>query len=33
LRNELDKLLDAKVAHAKMKERDKKKDLTSLVPA
>jgi thiol-disulfide isomerase/thioredoxin len=33
LRKELDKLLDAKVAHAKMKERDKKKDLTSLVPA
>lgn len=33
LRKELDKLLDEKVAHAQMKERDKKKDLTSLVPA
>jgi thiol-disulfide isomerase/thioredoxin len=33
LRQELDKLLNEKVAHAKMKERDKKKDLTSLVPA
>lgn len=33
LRKELDKLLDEKVAHSKMKERDKKKDLTSLVPA
>lgn len=33
LRKELDKLLDAKVAHSKMKERNKKKDLTSLVPA
>lgn len=33
LRKELDKLLDAKVAHSKMKERDKKKDLSSLVPA
>jgi thiol-disulfide isomerase/thioredoxin len=31
LRKELDKLLDSKVAHSKM--RDKKKDLTSLVPA
>jgi thiol-disulfide isomerase/thioredoxin len=31
LRKELDKLLEAKVAHSKM--RDKKKDLTSLVPA
>lgn len=31
LRKELDKLLDAKVAHSTM--RDKKKDLTSLVPA
>ncbi|MEK7724624.1 MAG: TlpA disulfide reductase family protein [Acidobacteriota bacterium] len=30
-RKELDKLLDAKVAHSKM--RDKKKDLSSLVPA
>lgn len=33
LRKELDKLLDEKIAHSKMKERDKKKDLTSLVPA
>lgn len=33
LRKELDKLLDAKVAHTQMKERNKKKDLTSLVPA
>ena len=33
LREELDKLLDAKVAHSQMKVRDKKKDLTSLVPA
>lgn len=31
LRDELDKLLDAKVAHSKM--RDKKKELSSLVPA
>jgi thiol-disulfide isomerase/thioredoxin len=31
LRKELDKLLDAKVAHSEM--RDKKKDLSSLVPA
>jgi thiol-disulfide isomerase/thioredoxin len=33
LRQELDKLLNAKVAHSKMKERDQKKDLSSLVPA
>jgi thiol-disulfide isomerase/thioredoxin len=31
LRKELDKLLDAKIAHSKM--RDKKKELSSLVPA
>lgn len=33
LRKELDKLLDEKVAHTEMKERNKKKDLSSLVPA
>jgi len=33
LRQELDKLLNAKIAHSKMKERDQKKDLTSMVPA
>ena len=33
LRDELDKLLEAKIAHSRMKERDKKKDLSSLVPA
>ncbi len=33
LREELDKLLNDKVAHSKMKERDQKKDLSSMVPA
>ena len=33
LRIELDKLLDEKIAHSKMIERDKKKDISSLVPA
>ena len=33
LRSELDKLLNEKIAHSKMIERDKKKDISSLVPA
>ena len=33
LRQELDKLLNEKVAHAKMKATDKKKELSSMVPA